>query len=186
MTKTQLDNLIHFCFNFHETMGVNLDGCDAGYILEKWDKFIGIKLTNRYLNDSLNVNCLEEDMKEIRKCKYSNNLFIKTTLPIGIGKEDADRIEFLLEWSKKWSDYDKVKEILYFLLIINSKGFTKDPSDYCWTPSELVETFREWIGNPEEINKEEYKSLHHNVRREVNEWLETISVNRDYKLNILV
>lgn len=183
MTKTQLDNLIHFCFNFHETMGVNLDGCNAEYLLEKWNKYIGIK--THYSNDSLNVDYLEEDMKEIRKCKCSNNHFIKT-LPIGIGQEDADRIEFLLDWSKKWSDYDKVKEILYFLLIINSKGFTKDPSDYCWTPSGLIETFREWIGNPEEINKEEYKALHHNVKREINEWLETVSVNRDYKLSSLI
>lgn len=176
MTKSQLDNLIHLCFNFHETMGVNLDGCDADYILEKWDKFIGIK---PYSNDGVSIEYMEEELRDIKKFGGM----------VGVGREDIRQINYLIGWSKKWKDYDKVKEILYFLLLINSKSFEKDSGitkHHYWTPSGLVETFSEWIGNPEEINKEEYKSLHHNVKREIDEWLESTSINRDYKLNMLV
>ncbi len=184
MTKSQLDNLIDFCFNFHETMGVNMDGCSADYILEKWHKYIGV---DPYKNDSLNIDILNEDMIDVRKAKssiFASNLM--RSLPCGIGREDVRRMEALLEWSNKWGNYHEVKEILYFITIVNSKGFTTDPDEICWLPSQLVELFTEWIGNPKKINFQSYRHLHSNVEREIKEWLELTNINRDYKLSLLV
>lgn len=96
MTKSQLDNLIDFCFNFHETMGVNMSGCSSDYILEKWHKYIGV---TPYKNDSLNIDILNEDMMDVRKCRSFG------TLPLGVGREDIRRMEALLEWSVKWGNY---------------------------------------------------------------------------------
>lgn len=179
MTKSQLDNLIDFCFNFHETMGVNMDGCSADYILEKWHKYIGV---DPYKNETLDIDVLNEEMKNIRKYKFRSGLW--QGLPCGIGREDVRRMEALLEWSNKWGNYHEIKEILYFITIVNSKGFT--PDEICWTPSQLIETFSEWIGNPEKINFQSYRHLHSNVEREIKEWLATTSVNRDYKLCSLI
>lgn len=179
MTKSQLDNLIDFCFNFHETMGVNLDSCSADYLLEKWHKYIG---TRPYSNDSLNIDILNEEMKDVRKYRAVG------TTPLGLDREDIRRIEELVNWSNKWGNYHEVKEILYFITIINSKGFTNDPDfrDVCWLPSQLVDTYREWAGDPEKINFQSYRHLHSIVKREISEWLSETNVSRDYKLSSLI
>jgi hypothetical protein len=46
MKKSQLNNLINFCFNFHGSMGVNPFYQSPDYILEKWNKCIGVKTIN--------------------------------------------------------------------------------------------------------------------------------------------
>ena len=43
MNKSQLNNLINFCFNFHSVMGVDPFYKSPDYILEKWNKYIGVK-----------------------------------------------------------------------------------------------------------------------------------------------
>jgi hypothetical protein len=170
MTKSQLDNLIHFCFIFRVDIGI--DSCSSDYILEKWNKFIGVK---PYSNDGVSVEYLEEDMRDLKK--YNGCV-------VGMGREDIHRVESLLDWSKKWGDYDKVKEILHFILLLDSKEFISGRN--LALPSELVSLFEDWIGNPEEINKEEYTHIHTNTIKDINEWLENTDINRDYKLSILV
>lgn len=175
MTKSQLDNLINFCFNFHRSMDINMDGCSHDYLLKKWDKYIGVK---PYTNDSLDITYIREEMRDIRKYRTLG------TTPLGLDREDIRRIESLSNWSDKWISYHCVKEILYFISVVNSKGFYID--DNCWSPSQLVDIFREWVGDPEDINKEPYKHLHSNLEREVNMWLKETANNRDYKLCSLI
>jgi hypothetical protein len=154
-------------------MGVNMDSCSDDYLLEKWHKYIGVK---PYKNDSLNIDVLNKKMKGIIKYREFG-------LPsLLVDQEEARRIEDLVNWSNKWNNYNEVKEILYFISIMNSKGFKFDP----WLPSQLVDIYREWAGDPGKINFQSYRHLHSSVKREIDEWLEIISVNRDYKLSSLI
>ena len=41
MNNVQLNNIIRFSFNFHQTMGNKIHEFDPGYILEKWTKYFG-------------------------------------------------------------------------------------------------------------------------------------------------
>lgn len=41
MNNAQLNNIIRFSFNFHQTMGNKIHEFDPGYILEKWSKYFG-------------------------------------------------------------------------------------------------------------------------------------------------
>jgi hypothetical protein len=41
MNNAQLNNIIRFSFNFHQTMGNKIHEFDPGYILEKWTKYFG-------------------------------------------------------------------------------------------------------------------------------------------------
>lgn len=46
MTKSQLDNLIQFCFLFHPQCDCDWKSQSPSYILEKWDKYIGIDVSH--------------------------------------------------------------------------------------------------------------------------------------------
>ena len=178
MNKTQLDNLIYFCFNFHSTMGVDVMYCSPDYILEKWDKYIGFRALD---NEGLSIQDLNATLEDDRK--YHGM--------VGFSRQDKYIVESLLEWNKKWTknhqkDYNEVKEALYFIFLINTKGFTTDPEVKCWRPSGIVNTFEEYIGSKDRISKESYTHLHENLKREIGYWLETIPVNRDYKLCSLI
>lgn len=41
MTHKQLFSLSRFFFNFHKSSDINLHGLSPGYIIEKWNKYIG-------------------------------------------------------------------------------------------------------------------------------------------------
>ena len=41
MNNAQLNNIIRFSFNFHQTMGNKIHEFDPVYILEKWTKYFG-------------------------------------------------------------------------------------------------------------------------------------------------
>ena len=56
MKKSQLDNFINFCYNFHIQTGNQFIDNDSGYILEKWNKFIGIKPVCREVNNNDSIN----------------------------------------------------------------------------------------------------------------------------------
>lgn len=43
MTRNQLNNLVRFSLNFHEDMDIKILSTSPGYILEKWNRYIGVK-----------------------------------------------------------------------------------------------------------------------------------------------
>lgn len=47
MNRSKIDNLIKFSFNFHKNMGVYWYDESPDYIVEKWDKYIGVNPTIR-------------------------------------------------------------------------------------------------------------------------------------------
>jgi hypothetical protein len=165
MTDTQLKNLINFCFNFSRDMNMPLLGSDATYILEKWEKYIGMTPIK---NDAL---CISELLK-------TQKLFTEHKI-----KRDAtyDKIEVLILWHHRWKDeYDEVKEILYFLLVINSNEYPK------WTPRRLRDEFIKMLGDPEKINDYPYNFLHDLVKQQIQNWLNIPLINRDYNLCLLI
>jgi hypothetical protein len=162
MTENQLDNLICFCFNFHVTMDSNPKDHNSQYILEKYNKYIGI---------------IPKDL--------GNKEFIDIDLDRGTA--------WMTSYKNLWKveNYNKVKEILHFLFVINTRPlivrhhWNLPDGMEGWSPSELIGEFEKWIGDPEQINKGVYNHLHEIVNREIKDWLSEKSINRDYKLNIL-
>jgi hypothetical protein len=162
MTKNQLYNLIYFCGNFSSYMDSKLEDHNAEYILEKWNKYIGVKPIK---NDNLPT-----------KEYIISNGFIDKRIKIWVDR-----------WSRN-NEYDEVKEILHFITIVNSRTFSsiikeKNPDLY-WTPSELLNEIRKVIPNVNEINKEAYTHLHEILKMHINEWLE--EERRDFNLCQLI
>ena len=85
MTKEQLDNIIGFCFNFHPQNGINLDSSNGEYLLEKWNKFIGVK---PYSVEHLSLVYLKEDYEEFKKYKSKAYSWGHVSLPVGVEKKD--------------------------------------------------------------------------------------------------
>jgi hypothetical protein len=141
-------------------MNLPLRNHSADYILEKWEKYIGVKPKKIKLPT---VNAINKN-----KHFYNEEL----TLWIGL-------------WHRK-TEYDDVKEIINFILLVNSRFFPEDEHHRRWSPTELVSAFRDNVGDPNLINNEPYNHLHALIIRKVDSWLEDKEIYRDYKLNILV
>lgn len=77
MTKTQLDNLIQFCFLFHPSCDCDWTMQSPDYLKEKWNKYIGIDVTNYeydksyFTNNMINWlkrwNVSNEDFEELKR-----------------------------------------------------------------------------------------------------------------------
>ena len=52
MTKIQLDNLIQFCFLFHPSCDCDWKMQSPDYLIEKWNKYIGIDVKHHDLDRS--------------------------------------------------------------------------------------------------------------------------------------
>jgi len=52
MTKSQLDNLIQFCFLFHPSCDCDWSKQSPDYIKEKWNKYIGIDVKHNHFDPS--------------------------------------------------------------------------------------------------------------------------------------
>lgn len=148
-------------------MGISILDCDADYLTEKWHKYIGEIPSD---NSFLHIKELEEDLSQLHKFGTI----------VGFDSKDVARTKTLIEWSKKWSNYNDVKEIINFILIIGSKSLDN------WTPTQIIEHFEYLIYSTDKINSDTYDSLHHNIKHQVTLWLESTDINRDYSLNILL
>ena len=77
MTKTQLDNLIQFCFLFHPSCDCDWTMQSPDYLKEKWNKYIGVDVTNYeydksyFTNNMINWlkrwNVSNEDFAELKR-----------------------------------------------------------------------------------------------------------------------
>ncbi len=147
---------------------------DASYILEKWNKYIGIKV-QKY--DQIDVDKLKKELS--------------LKFVVGRTKTDVKIYKTLVEWSEKWGieEYNQVKEILNFILVVNTKGFRYkhylNEQNLFWDLDELVSVFNQHFGNTGNINSEKYDHLHVILKEEVSAWLEMKLINRQYKIMLL-
>jgi len=157
MTKDQLNNLISFSFNFHETMGNKVLDCDSVYLLEKWEKYIGVSPKNTNIS-------------------YDYFLENKTYFHLVIRR-------WFEKWDKRGENWNKVLPIINFINEIN----LLDPSGRfgdIMTPEDLIKLFNNHIGDVNNINKDEYKHLHHIVGEKVDNWVNKLK--REYNLTLIL
>jgi hypothetical protein len=174
MIKTQAKNLVNFSILMHNCLingsakEPNLLGNDPSYIMEKWDKYIGVIPTK-------NVNKDELD-------KLKNSLFnwIKRWR---VSDEQVYNMKnilmFIINVNKK-----------HFFI----RGFEADETDpsnnikpnSVWFLSDLIELFEDVIGPADDINKELYNHLHPIVAKVITEWENSVLVRRDNNLTLLL
>ena len=165
MNNAQLNNIIRFSFNFHQTMGNKIHDFDPGYILEKWSKYFGeaepntiSDITHSYLR-----NYLSKWIDKWGEGSYtvmSKYLSIIHSINIkGFRKYDARNI------------YEDIHGN--------------------WIPSELLSLFER--STKGDISDIEYRSLHTSIEREIEDWFEDdnvkkdmIQIQRDMKIDALL
>lgn len=156
MTKEQLNNLINFSFHFHEMMDMKILDCDKNYLVEKWDKYIGLKpksiITYEYFTEN----------------KTYFHLVIRRWF---------DR------WDKDGDSWVDVSPIINFINEINLLD-PIGKFDKIMTPEDLINLFTKHIGDVNEINKVEYNSLHQLIKTRVNRWKDKLK--REYNLTLIL
>lgn len=138
-------------------MDIKVLDCDKDYLIEKWDKYIGIK------------------PKEVNMT-YEFFLENKSYFHLVIRK-------WFNTWDKKGENWYEVLPIINFINEIN----LLDPSgrfNDIMTPEDLMSLFTKHIGNLEEINKREYNCLHRLVKQKVETW--TMKLKREYNLALII
>ena len=157
MTKEQLDNLIYFTFHFHQTMDIKVLECDRDYLIEKWNKYIGVKPKSVNLSFEF----------------FSEN---KSYFHLNIRR-------WFTKWDKKGEHWNEILPVINFINEINLLDpvgrFTKQ-----MTPEDLVMLFNKHIGDEKEINKKEYNSLHQLIRNKVTNW--KTKLQREYNLMLVL
>lgn len=159
--KTQLDNLIRFVLNNHINMDQHLINNDPTYIMEKWDKYIGVK----------------PNSKELHSYKQVKHLLLNSEI---ISSEIRN---WIVKWNVDEETYNEIKEIIYFIIEINKKNFRVHNR---WIPSDIIILFEENIGSFENINKHHGGTLHPIIENFMIGWLNDTQVKRDYNLSLLV
>ena len=157
--------------------GVLTANCSPDYIIEKWNRYIGVVPIK---NDK--IPSFSDIMENRHLYSETLKLWIDTwkvkNWKVSIKSADHNDESY---------HYDNLKEILNFILIVNSKGFSNDIDYVNWIPSELIETFEKHIGSVKGINDDKYQNLHEVIMRKIHdEWLSSDQVYRDYKLCLLV
>ena len=131
--------------------------CDKDYLIEKWNKYIGVK------------------PKEVN-ITYEYFLENKTYFHLVIRR-----------WFEKWDKEGKYwNELLPIINFINEINLL-DPLgrfNSIMTPDDLISLFTKHIGDIEEINKQEYNSLHKLINSKVENWLNKLK--REYNLTLIL
>lgn len=76
MTKTQVDNIIHFSFHFHQSMGCNIKEFAPDYIEEKFSYYFGVKprkITSTEIS-ILDTYLEFNEWKTTWRCEYIDHL----------------------------------------------------------------------------------------------------------------
>lgn len=162
MNNTQLNNIIRFSFNFHQTMGSKIHEFDPGYILEKWTKYFGDAKPN-----------------PISETKH---IFLRNYL--------SKWIENWGEGS--YTVMSKYLSIIHAINVKGFRKYdARDVNENIhgsWLPSELLNLFER--STKGDISDIEYRSLHTSIEREIEDWFEDdnvkkdmIQIQRDMKIN---
>lgn len=126
------------------------------YILEKWNKYIGVK-----------PNKLE--------LYSSNEQTIKWLKTWNVNNEDWEELKEIVTF---------IQVVNMKALVVS--GGNKGNKFIQWSPSELLDEFERLIGDKNKISKDEYKGLHELIEKEIEYWLWQTDNKRDYNLNLLV
>lgn len=88
------------------------------------------------------------------------------------------KTETYLEWSKIWGEDEQVNSIMNYLLGVTTKLLPTSLMKRLsrkrhWLvsvpPSDLLDTFREFVGDPNKINDKRYSYVHPIVKKEIYE-----------------
>ena len=158
MEKSQLNNLIRFCFLFHKSMDMRA----PDYIKEKWNKYIGFKPNELelYPQDDETVSWLKkwnvsnEDWEELKEVINFIRVLNTKAFVVSGGNENRR--------FKQWSPSDLVEE---FERLIGDK---------------------EKISNIEVLGLHFIGSWPKACEREIEYWIWQTDNKRDYNLNLLV
>jgi len=153
MLKTQIDNLIQFCFMFHPSMS-NWKEQSPDYIKEKWDKYIGIDLTN---------TC------DDKSYYHNTSNWIKTW---NLKDEDFLKIKGIIRFIISLSEKP--------ILVRHQTQFQGKIE--IWTLCEIIENFENQISPVNKITDIRYNSTHELINIEIRNWLSITQNNRDYNL----
>lgn len=155
---------MHNCLINGSIKEANMLGNDPSYIMEKWNKYIGVKpISDIVFNKEVVID------QWIKRWHVSD--------------EKVDNMKNILMF------IIKVNNKHFFI-----RGFEadeNDPSNHIkpnsvWFLSELVELFEDVIGPVDDINTELYNHLHPNVAKVITEWENSILVRRDSNLTLIL
>jgi hypothetical protein len=77
MSSNQLSNIINFTFNFHKSMGNDLMDMDKDYIIEKWNKYIGLYYAFKDVEIDIRTNNIIQIWANKWRCSTSELSIIK-------------------------------------------------------------------------------------------------------------
>ena len=157
---------MHNCLINGSVKEYNFLGNDPSYIMEKWNKYIGVKPT---IENTLILNNINPINKWIERWHVSD--------------EQVESMRNILTFILK------VNHKHFFI-----RGFEadeNDPSNHIkpnsvWFLSDLIELFEEVVGPAEDINTELYNHLHPIVAEVITEWENSKLVRRDSNLTLLL
>ncbi len=135
-------------------------GYDPEYIMEKWNKYIGVKPSSDIIFNKEGVI----------------NQWIKKWY---VSDKQVDNMKNILEFIVR------VNHKHFFI-----RGLEADENDSSnhikpnsvWFLSDLIELFEEVVGPSEDINTEFYNHLHPNVLNIITEWENSKTIKRDINL----
>jgi hypothetical protein len=170
MIKTQAKNLVNFSILMHNCLingsvkDYSFLGNDPSYIMEKWDKYIGVKPSSDITFNKEGV--IDQWIKRWH-----------------VSDEQVDNMKNILAFIVR------VNHKHFFI-----RGLEADENDSSnhikpnsvWFLSELVELFEDVVGPADDINTEFYNHLHPNVAKVITEWENSTLVRRDNNLTLLL
>jgi hypothetical protein len=138
-------------------MDVDLIDIDPTYIMEKWEKYIGV-------------------IPKSKDLSYYSIIFIP---PSADKTNDSIARDWISKWRVDEKTYNEIKEILYFIILLNNKHLR-----LC-TPSDIIELFNDNIGDFYNIKNKSGGNLHTLVENRIKNWLSIKRIRRDYNLILL-
>jgi hypothetical protein len=124
MTKTQLDNLIQFCFLFHPSCDCDWKMQSPDYLKEKWNKYIGIDVIhNDYDKSYFTKNMVDwlkrwnvsnEDFAELKRViRFINSLSEKPLLKAGRYKDVWTLSEIIENFENQIAPVSEITQTSY-------------------------------------------------------------------------
>jgi len=124
MTKTQLDNLIQFCFLFHPSCDCDWTMQTPDYLKEKWNKFIGVDVanydyyksyfTNNMVNWMKRWNVSNKDFAELKRViRFINSLSEKPLIKAGRYKDVWTLYEIIENFENQISTVSDITQTPY-------------------------------------------------------------------------
>lgn len=124
MNKTQLDKLIQFCFLFHPSCDCDWTMQSPDYLKEKWNKYIGINVTNYefdrsyFANNMINWlkrwNVSNEDFAELKRViRFITSLSEKPLLKAGMYKDVWTLSEIIENFENQIAPVSEITNVSY-------------------------------------------------------------------------